>query len=179
MTPNMQNDGGMKVPELKLRNKQRLRKKETREMSDALFAAAGVRAFGETDNIDVLEAPQYKVVEIGSERIGILLNEKPFLTVKGLMKFGAAERRAVTVDMGAVPFVTKGADLMIPGIRQMDMEIKAGDWCYIRDEKNRRPLAVGVALMDAQKIMEMKSAGQKGKAVKVVHYVGDELWNSE
>ncbi len=146
-------------------------------MSDALFAATGIRAFGETDNIDVLEAPDFKVVEVGGERIGILLSEKPFLTVKGLMKFGAGERRAVTVDMGAVPFVTKGADLMVPGILDIDPTIKASDWCYIRDEKNRRPLAVGTALLDAQKIMEMKGAGQKGKAVKVVHYVGDELWN--
>lgn len=161
--------------EFRLRNKQRLRKKETKELSDLLFDATGVRIFQELDNIDVAEAPDFKAIIMDNQSIGIIMDGKPFLTVKGLIKFHI-EKRHITIDMGAVPFVTKGADLMIPGILDMDQTIKTGDWCYIRDEKNKRPLAVGIALMDAQKIMELKSSGQKGKAVKIVHYVGDKLW---
>lgn len=167
------------MSEFKLRNKQRLRKKETREMSDALFAATGIRAFEEKDNIDVAEAQGYNVIILDNAPMGIIAEGKPFLSVKGIMKFPIGDRRAITVDMGAVPFVTKGADLMVPGIRQIDMEIKAGDWCYIRDERNKRPLAVGIALLDATKVMELKGAGQKGKAAKIIHYVGDELWGME
>lgn len=167
------------MSEFKLRNKQRLRKKETGEMSDALFAATGIRVFDEKDNVDVAEAQNFNVIILDNVAIGVIAEAKPFLSVKGMMKFPIGDKRAITVDMGAVPFVTKGADLMVPGIRQMDMEIKAGDWCYIRDERNKRPLAIGIALLDAAKIMEMKGAGQKGKAAKIIHYVGDELWGFE
>jgi PUA domain protein len=94
-----------------------------------------------------------------------------FLTVRGLLKYHAT-KRYVTVDMGAVRFVCNGADVMTPGIIGFDASIKEGDLVWIRDARNLQPLAVGRALLGADR-MVLK---EKGKAVTSIHYVGDRLW---
>ncbi|NHV60596.1 MAG: DUF1947 domain-containing protein [Candidatus Verstraetearchaeota archaeon] len=78
----------------------------------------------------------------------------------------------VVVDMGAVPFIVNGADVMAPGIREVDDRALSGSVAVVVEEKYRKPLAVGIMLMDPKDIREKK----KGKAVKNVHHVGDELW---
>ena len=77
------------------------------------------------------------------------------------------------VDMGAVPFVAKGADIMAPGIRSVTEGVKVGDVVLVVDEKYGKGLAVGFLLMERDEILKKT----KGKAVKNVHHVGDEIWN--
>jgi PUA domain protein len=79
----------------------------------------------------------------------------------------------VVVDMGAVPFVANGADIMAPGIRSVSEGAKPGDVVLIVDEKYSKGLAVGILLMSREEILSKK----KGKAAKSVHHVGDEIWN--
>jgi PUA domain protein len=74
--------------------------------------------------------------------------------------------------MGAVRFVTNGADVMAPGIVDADASIEKGHQIWICDERHHKPLAVGIALLNGN---EMISA-EKGKAVKLKHYIGDGLW---
>ena len=88
------------------------------------------------------------------------------------MKYQPAEGRVV-VDMGAVGFIVKGADIMAPGIVDADIQIKEGDFVWVCDEKHHKPLAVGKALMNG----ETMKVNQTGKAIKNIHYVGDMLWN--
>lgn len=79
----------------------------------------------------------------------------------------------IVVDMGAVPFVVRGATVMVPGIVSTDKGIKKDDYVVIVDEKHDKPLAIGVALLDASEISKEK----KGKAVLNVHYIGDRIWD--
>jgi PUA-domain protein len=79
----------------------------------------------------------------------------------------------ITVDMGAVKFVIKGADIMRPGISSIDPGIEEGEYVVIIDENNKKPLAVGKALEDAATMQAM----DKGKVITNIHYVGDEIWN--
>lgn len=79
----------------------------------------------------------------------------------------------VVVDMGAVPFVAKGADIMAPGIRSVTDGAKVGDVVIVQDEKYGKGLAVGILLMERGQILQKV----KGKAVKNVHHVGDDVWN--
>jgi len=79
----------------------------------------------------------------------------------------------VVVDMGAVPFVAKGADIMAPGIRSVTEGAKVGDVVIVQDEKYAKGLAVGILLIEREQILQKV----KGKAVKNVHHVGDEVWN--
>ena len=80
----------------------------------------------------------------------------------------------VVVDMGAVAHVANGADIMRPGITDIPSNFAKGDLLVIVDEKYSKPLALGLAEVESK---EMKSMS-KGKAIRNVHFVGDELWNS-
>jgi PUA-domain protein len=79
----------------------------------------------------------------------------------------------IVVDMGAVPYVCKGADVMAPGVVSIKGEFEENDLLLIVDERHGKPLAVGVALLSSEKMGTLDS----GKIVKTIHYVGDKLWN--
>lgn len=150
-----------------------MRAKEARAVSDALEAELGVPVFSEDDAVDMAESTDFDVIFVGGDILGLVYGGKPFLTVRGLLRY-RPERRYVTVDMGAVPFVTNGADVMGPGIVEADPGIEEGDMVWIQDVNNRAPLAVGVSLRPAAALL----AREKGKAIKMVHFVGDKLWKS-
>ena len=101
----------------------------------------------------------------------MMLQDKWVFTLWGVNKY-QLKNKWVVVDMGAIVFITKGADVMAPGITDADAGILKDDLVWICDEKHRKPLAVGVALMSGE---EMK-ASETGKAIKTLHYVGDRLW---
>jgi PUA-domain protein len=79
----------------------------------------------------------------------------------------------VVVDMGAVPYVCKGADVMAPGVVAVKGEFEVGNVLLVVDERHDKPLAVGVALFSSEAMKE----ANRGKTVKTLHYVGDRLWN--
>lgn len=80
---------------------------------------------------------------------------------------------SVTVDMGAVRFVCKGANVMRPGITAHD-GFEKGQVVCVREESHGKHLAVGTALMSGD---EAGSAG-KGEVVRNLHYVSDRLWEA-
>jgi len=79
----------------------------------------------------------------------------------------------IVVDMGAVPYICKGADVMAPGVVSVKGEFEENDLLLVMDERHGQPLAIGVALFNSQAIKNMKH----GKIVKNIHHVGDKLWN--
>lgn len=112
-----------------------------------------------------------------------LVDKKPLLmatdtwtfpTLRGLIEHPIPERRVV-VDTGAVRFIANGADAMRPGITSISPDIRAGRPAQIVEERYGKPLAVGVALFDAD---DMKRQ-EKGKSVRSIHHVGDDIWNLE
>lgn len=80
----------------------------------------------------------------------------------------------VVVDMGAVPHVVGGADIMRPGIRKIKGEFEERQFVVVVDEKHGKHLAIGKALMGSGPMFEAK----KGKVVKNIHYVGDPIWEA-
>jgi len=79
----------------------------------------------------------------------------------------------VTVDMGAIRFVTNGADIMAPGITKISGDLKAGTIVAIIDETYGKSLAIGELLYNGSEIASMK----KGKVINNIHYVNDEIWS--
>jgi len=148
-----------------------LRQRDVKSLREELEAAVGNPVFGDDDNVDVAEAGDLGLIIVDNEIVGLVHGDKPFLSIKGVMKYGASKRH-VTVDMGAVPFVTNGADIMGPGIVDCDPSIEEGDLVWIRDENHAVALAIGVALRPAAEIALKKG----GKAVASLHNVGDRLW---
>ncbi len=78
----------------------------------------------------------------------------------------------IVVDMGAVPYVCKGADVMAPGIVSVNGEFEENDIVIVVDERHSKPLAVGLAQLSSENMKTVKG----GKIVKNLHYVGDKLW---
>jgi PUA-domain protein len=157
---------------LKIRHRARLRQKEVSAYAKAIEGTLGCANFSTEQAVDQAEAEEgLQVLLLGDEVFGLIVGDRPTLAVRGLLKW-AATKRWVTVDMGAVPYVANGADIMAPGIVDADPEIAAGDLVWIRDERNKRPLAVGEAILDANAMV----MGKSGKAIRSIHYVGDRLW---
>ena len=75
--------------------------------------------------------------------------------------------------MGAVPYAVKGADMMRPGITNIDDDINEGEIVSIIDENNHKSIMVGIALFNSNEMNVQK----KGKSVKNIHFIGDEIWN--
>ncbi len=156
---------------MRIRKRHRLKKKEIRRLSEEISSQIGVPVFDEEDVVDLGNAPDFDVIFVNGQILALVLEQKPFPTMRGVLKYGA-KKRFVTVDMGAVGFVCNGADVMAPGIVDADAEIEEGDLVWIRDEKNLKPLAIGKALVPGEKMLEKG----KGKMVVSLHYVGDKLW---
>lgn len=117
-------------------------------------------------------------VEVIDEHI-ILINRKPCFfyyekkVVPTLQLLQEKELlQKIVVDMGAVKFLVSGADLMRPGVKEIDPSIKKDDFVVVVDVNNKKPLMVGLALFDAEEMKKMVS----GKVVKNIHSVGDAIW---
>jgi PUA-domain protein len=80
----------------------------------------------------------------------------------------------VTVDMGAVPHVVGGADIMAPGVRRVEGSFGAKQLVVVVDEKHGKALAIGVSLYDSATL----SSTKKGKVITNLHYVGDLVWET-
>jgi len=79
---------------------------------------------------------------------------------------------AMIVDMGAVPHIAKGADVMRPGVREFVKEFTKGEIVVIKDERNLKPIAIALALENIDKCKVLK----KGKIAENVHHVNDKIW---
>ena len=79
----------------------------------------------------------------------------------------------VTVDMGAVKFMCKGANLMRPGIKKFTEFEKDNLVCIIEESKHKF-LAVGKAMVSSSELENM----EKGEVIKNMHYISDKFWES-
>lgn len=79
---------------------------------------------------------------------------------------------SIIVDMGAVSHIVNGADIMRPGIREVAGKFNKDDIVIVRDEKNKKPIAVGITLIDSESLKSMS----KGKVAENIHYIDDKLW---
>jgi len=128
---------------------------------------------------------KYEICETDTDITVILYEDKPFFLLKDEMAIPSLKMfldkdvrklpNSVTVDMGAIPFVTNGADIMRPGIVDADKNILEGSFVVICDEKHGKPLAIGISLYSGEEMLSLK----EGKVVKNIHYVGDKIWNLE
>ena len=120
-----------------------------------------------------------EIVETDESQI-ILIDGKPLLfnvadTVFPTLFFKEFLERVpkIVVDMGAVPYVCKGADVMAPGVVKVEGEFRKGDIIVVVDQKYGKRLALGESLQDS----ETMKAAKKGAMVKNMHYVSDKIWD--
>jgi PUA domain protein len=132
--------------------------------------------FGQPDFIAKKQNAEL-IDENGLKRINID-GTLTFIYINGMLvpalKFLLARQilPAVPVDMGAVKFVTSGADVMRPGIKSFPAGLLKDQIVCVVDEKHGKPLAVGAMLMSCDEALKATS----GKIIKNLHWVGDLVW---
>jgi PUA domain protein len=156
----------------KIKNRHLLKTKDIKNFENELKKTFNSIIFNEKLSVETGDFEGIKMIFIDGYPCFMIYENKIFFTLYGLNKYKPKEN-FVVVDMGAVKFVTSGADVMAPGIVDADKNIVEGDQVWICDEKYHKPLAVGIAFMTGEQMIKE----EKGKAIKTIHYVGDELWN--
>jgi len=78
----------------------------------------------------------------------------------------------VVVDIGAVKPIASGADVMGPGVKEVEGSFREGDLVAVVDERLRAVIAVGIALRPSGE------ARERGKTIKNIHHAGDALWRA-
>jgi PUA domain protein len=155
---------------MEVKSRHHLRGDEIDEIVGAIEAALGVSVEGDSFEDVAFTDSDRRVVLVDGEPYVAFFGGEPFLTVNGAQTF-APTSRVVTVDAGAISFVSDGADVMRPGITEADEEIAEGDLVAVAEETHGKVLAVGRALVDGSEM-----TGDSGKVVKSLHHVGDELF---
>ncbi|WP_327053110.1 RNA-binding protein [Halomicrococcus gelatinilyticus] len=155
---------------MQVKSRHHLRSDEVREIEDALADRVGVDLDADTYELVELEDSEFDVVLVDGEQHVLYVDDEPFLTVEGANAHPPQDR-VVTVDAGAISFVSDGADVMRPGIVEADDSIDPGDLVVIAEETHGKVLAVGRAKTAGDDMV-----GDSGKVVESLHHVGDELF---
>ena len=114
------------------------------------------------DDAQIITGEGIKILKINDDYL-------PFLSeTKMLEKFPS-----VMVDMGAVKFMCKGANVMRPGIKKFT-EFEKDQLVCIVEESQHKFLAVGKAMVSSSKLESM----EKGEVIKNIHYISDRFWET-
>jgi PUA domain protein len=156
---------------MEVKSRHHLRSDDIAAIREAVADHLGVDIDGETfEFVEFVDAGYELVLVDGDPAVFYVDDDEPFLTVRGANDY-EPETGVVTVDAGAVSFVSDGADVMRPGIIEADPEIREGDLVVVAEESHGKVLAVGRAMVDGDGMV-----GDSGKVVGSIHHVGDELY---
>jgi PUA-domain protein len=153
-----------------VKSRHHLRSDAVEEIRDALAADLGVEIEADSFEKVELEDADWEIVLVDGDPLVCYVDGDPFLTVQGANAHPPT-KGVVTVDAGAVQFVSDGADVMRPGIVEVDAGIEGGDLVVINEESHGKFLAVGRALTDGSDMV-----GEQGRVVESIHHVGDDLF---
>jgi len=155
---------------MQVKSRHHLRSDEIGEIEDNVADQLDVEIDGDTYELVEFEDSDDELVLVDGDPAVVYVDDEPFLTVRGGNEY-PPENRVVTVDAGAVSFVSDGADVMRPGIVEADEDIEAGDLVAIAEESHGKVLAIGRAQTDGDDMV-----GDSGKVVESIHHVGDDLY---
>ena len=162
-----------------IRKRRPVRRKNIAPLLKALESSLGIDLSVDGAFLEMAEYGPWQMVFVDKVAKAIEVknsdNERfTFLTLRGFLEHSDAAKW-VDVDHGAIPFLMNGADCMVAGVQAADEDIEVGELVWIRDMTHKKPLAIGWSTMEGQ---EMASA-TKGKGIKTLHWIGDELWEME
>jgi PUA domain protein len=153
-----------------VKSRHHLRSDAIDEIRDALASNLGVELDADSFEKVELEDADWNVVLVDGDPLVCYFEDDPFLTVEGANEH-PPQKHVVTVDAGAIQFVSDGADVMRPGIVEADDDIAEGDLVAIAEESHGKVLAIGRALTDGADMV-----GSEGRVVDSLHHVGDDLF---
>jgi PUA-domain protein len=151
-----------------------LKSKEARQILSEVSERLKVNVeatFGPKANVEVVEADVGKIYLVCGRPLFFKAGEKVLPTL--FFNEFASQAPKIVVDMGAIPYVCKGADVMAPGIVRVEGVFSKGDVVLVVDEKHGKSLALGESLYDSENAKKVR----KGPVLRNLHFVSDKIWN--
>jgi len=156
---------------MQVKSRHHLRSDAISALQERLDESFGSEVTGDSFELVELSDSPFDIVLVDGEKFIGKLDDEPFLTVQGANAFPPTDS-VVTVDSGAVSFVSNGADVMRPGIVEVDEGIEPDDLVAIAEETHGKVLAIGRATEPSDEML-----GESGKVVESIHHVGDDLYD--
>lgn len=147
---------------------------KAKDFNKELEESAYTISFFKKDAIERIDNKENDLVIISINRIpAFFYYENRLLpTIKFLHSQKEKLLKTITVDMGAIKFLVSGADIMRPGIVDIDQDIIQNEIIAIIDQKNKTIISIGISMFDASEM----NTQEKGKSVRNIHYIGDNVW---
>ncbi|KYK29395.1 hypothetical protein AYK20_05455 [Thermoplasmatales archaeon SG8-52-1] len=136
---------------MKIKNRHRLKSKDIKIFQNELKNIFEPFFIDEKALVEKGDLDGIKIILVDGKPCFMYYEKKIFFTLTGINKY-SPKKKFVIVDMGAVKFVTSGADVMAPGIIDADESIDKNDQVWICDENHHKPLAVGIAIMTGEQM---------------------------
>ena len=164
---------------MKIKQRHFIRKSELKPLKEEILNQYDQKfvnqIFPQKSNVEVIETEAGDTLYAINNVLKLWKSKDGYIPVLTLLLNKQVDLKTVVVDFGAVRYVANGADIMRPGITNIDPLIRKGDIIQIIEETKNRPLAVGKALFDASE-MELKSSG---KVIANLHTIQDSVWEFE
>ena len=139
-----------------------LLKKISQEWNIEFPKMKNVRVHQILNDAQIITGEGLKILKIENDYL-------PFLSETAILeKFPNVE-----VDMGAVKFMCKGANLMRPGIKKFT-EFEKDKLVCIAEETHHKFLAVGKSVVSSSELENM----EKGEVIQNLHYISDKFWET-
>jgi len=126
---------------------------------------------GSKQSLESIETPTGTIFSIDKKPLIAIINGElvPTLLFEEALRF----LPKIIINMGAVPHICNGADVMAPGVVRIEKDFDTDDYVVVTDERYNKPIAITTSLIDSKKARDKK----QGKIAKNIHYVGDKLWS--
>ena len=155
---------------MQVKSRHHLRSDEIEALEASLADHLGIELDGDDyERVEFTDTDR-EIVLVDGDPLVASFDDELFLTVRGANEH-PPENHVVTVDAGAISFVSDGANVMRPGITEATDDIESGDLVVIVEETHRKALAIGRAETAGSDMV-----GESGKVVESLHHVGDDLY---
>ncbi|WP_254839673.1 RNA-binding protein [Natronomonas marina] len=155
---------------MEIKSRHHLRSDEIDELAASLADHLGIELDGDDyERVEFTDVDR-EVVLVDGEPLVASFDGDLFLTVRGANEY-PPENHVVTVDSGAISFVSDGANVMRPGIVEATDDIEPGDLVVVVEETHGKALAVARADTSGDDMV-----GDSGKVLENLHHVGDDLY---
>jgi PUA-domain protein len=155
---------------MQVKSRHHLRSDEIDELEASLADQLGIDLDGDSyERVEFTDVDR-DVILVDGDPLVASFDGDLFVTVRGANTY-PPESHVVTVDRGAISFVSDGANVMRPGITEATDDIGPGDLVVIVEEVHGKALAIGRAETDGSEMIS-----ESGNVVESLHHVGDELY---
>lgn len=152
-----------------------IKEKEAKKLLSEFFERANIHPH----QLPALKPP-IELAKTNNEEI-FFINRKPIFAKSNNKLFPTLASHELlsnmpkaTVNMGAVPHICNGADIMAPGIVNFEGTFNKEEIVVITDERHQKPIAIAIALYNTEEAKKL----EHGKILKNIHYIGDKLWDT-